>query len=222
MIPVEPLSTPIDFPDPEEFDDVVATGSDFRPGTILAAYRSGIFPWPQPARGGRHVVCWCSPDPRTIFSLQEEPRWSRSLTRTLRKHPFSIRIDTAFTDVMKACGERDEGTWILPELMHGYEELHKLGWAHSVEVWDGPNLIGGIYGIAIGGMFAGESMFHRRTDASKIAFASLVGHLRERGFALFDAQVMNRHLASLGCIEIDRHDFLTRLRKAQALPLRFI
>lgn len=222
MIPREPPDTQIEFPDPEGFDDVIATGSDFRPGTILSAYRSGIFPWPQPSRGGRHLVCWCSPDPRTIFPLEHDPVWSRSLTRTLRKHPFAIRMNTAFADVMHACGERKEGTWILPELVEGYEELHRLGWAHSLEVWDGTELVGGIYGIAIGGMFAGESMFHRRTDASKIAFASLVAHLRTRGFTLFDAQVMNSHLASLGCIEIDRNDFLNRLRTAQALSPRFL
>ena len=222
MKPVEPPSTSIAFPDPSDFDDVVATGTDFRPGTILAAYRRGIFPWPQPARGGRHVVCWCSPDPRTIFPIDKAPTWSRSLTRTLRKHTFDIRIDTAFSEVMHACGEREEGTWILPELQAGYEELHRLGWAHSLEVWDGPHLVGGIYGIAIGGMFAGESMFHRRTDASKIAFASLVAHLRTRGFTLFDAQVMNDHLASLGCIEVPREEFLSRLSTAAALDTTFL
>jgi leucyl/phenylalanyl-tRNA--protein transferase len=135
-----------------------------------------------------------------------------------------VSIDEAFADVMRACGEtRPEGTWISEEMITGYAALHRLGWAHSVEVWEAEELVGGIYGVAIGGSFAGESMFHKRTDASKVAFATLAETLRARGYVLFDVQVMNDHLASLGCIEIRRAAYLDRLTRARALtpaPLR--
>jgi leucyl/phenylalanyl-tRNA--protein transferase len=197
----------------------MAVGPDFSPGTILEAYRRGIFPWPQP----NGLVPWVSPSPRAIFPLDREPRWSRSLRRTLRKHSFTITVDRAFRDVMLACGDerRDEeggGTWIIPEMLTAYTRLFELGWTHSVEVWDADSLVGGIYGIAIGGAFAGESMFHRRTDASKVAFAELVKRLKNTGFILFDAQVLTAHLASLGCIAIPRREFLMRLDRAVAMP----
>lgn len=194
-------------------------GVDFSPGTLLAAYRVGIFPWPQ----SRSLVPWCSPDPRAIFPLDPAvpPHWSRSLRRTLRIHPYRVTVDTAFEQTMRACGDtRPEGTWITPEMVEGYGALHRLGWAHSVEVWEGDELVGGIYGVAIGGLFAGESMFHRRTDASKIAFATLVDRLRAGGFVLFDVQVMNEHLESLGCIEIRRGAYLDRVEKALAITAR--
>ncbi len=217
--PLEPRRTRVRFPDPRTAGDegVVAVGSDFTAGTILAAYRKGIFPWPQTAE----LVPWCSPDPRAIFRLDQPPHWSRSLRRTLRKHGFALTADRAFADVMRECGARRGGTWIVEEMIEAYSELHALGWAHSVEVWEGPALVGGIYGIAIGGVFAGESMFHRRTDASKIAFAALVDRLQKGGYALFDVQVMNDHLASLGCIEVPRDEYLDRLSKAALLPARW-
>jgi leucyl/phenylalanyl-tRNA--protein transferase len=218
--PIEPPKTRVKFPNPRRLPgrDVLAVGTDFSPGTLLAAYRAGIFPWPH----GDGLVPWCSPDPRGIFPIEDEPHWSRSLRRTLRIHPFTITIDAAFRDVMHACGEtRPEGTWILPEMIDAYEELHHLGWAHSVEVWEQNDLVGGIYGIAIGGLFAGESMFHTRTDASKIAFASLVAHLRQRGFGLFDVQVLTDHLESLGCIEVDRDEYLDRVAAAIRMPVSF-
>jgi leucyl/phenylalanyl-tRNA--protein transferase len=211
--PIEPPATHVKFPDPRRARgrEVLAVGSDFSPGTLLTAYRAGIFPWPH----SQGIVPWCSPDPRAIFPLERAPHWSRSLRRTLRVHPFEVTIDVAFRDVMTACGDtRPEGTWIIPEMVDGYEELHHLGWAHSVEVWDGDDLVGGIYGLAIGGLFAGESMFHTRTDASKIAFASLVHHLRARGFVLFDVQVLTDHLESLGCVEIARSEYLDRVGPA--------
>ncbi len=202
-------------------------GCDFTPGTLLTAYRSGIFPWPhgEAADDGAPLVLWFSPEPRTIFPLEEAPHWSRSLRRTLRNHPYEVTLDADFPQVMHLCGEtRAKSTWIIPELVAGYTKLHELGWTHSVEVWEksseagGPRvLVGGIYGIAIGGMFAGESMFHLRTDASKIAFATLAEKLRGAGFVLFDVQVQNPHLESLGCIEIVRAEYLRRLR--DALPL---
>ena len=214
--PTEPPPTHVTFPDPARAGsrEILAVGADFSPSTLLAAYRAGIFPWPQ----SRTLVPWCSPDPRAIFPLEGEPHWSRSLRRTLRITPFRVTVDTAFEAVIRACGtERSDGTWILPDLIDGYVRLHALGWTHSVEVWEGTELVGGIYGVAIGGLFAGESMFHARTDASKIAFATLVERLRAAGFVLFDVQVMNDHLASLGCIEIRRANYLDRL--ALALPV---
>jgi leucyl/phenylalanyl-tRNA---protein transferase len=231
--PIEPPATRVRFPDPRGAPShgVVAVGCDFNPGTLLLAYRSGIFPWPHGEDEDEHgspLVLWFSPQPRCIFDLAPEPHWSRSLRRTLRIHPYEVTVDQDFKGVMRMCGQtRENATWIIPELTRGYEQLHELGWAHSVEVWersgDGEReLVGGIYGVAIGGLFAGESMFHIRTDTSKIAFAMLVSKLRRAGYVLFDVQVENPHLASLGCIEVPRNDYLERLRGAldvQPLPV---
>jgi leucyl/phenylalanyl-tRNA--protein transferase len=217
--PIEPPATGVAFPDPRRAGDdyVVAVGVDFRPGTLLEAYRHGIFPWPHSSR----LVPWCSTDPRAIFPLEGEPHWSRSLRRTLRTTPFERTVDRAFVGVVEACGdERPHARWIVPPYVEGFRALHELGWAHSVEVWDGDELVGGIYGVAIGGLFAGESMFHRRTDASKIAFATLVGALRAAGYVLFDVQVQNPHLESLGCVEIAREEYLDRVEEAVAMPAR--
>ncbi|MFO0677557.1 MAG: leucyl/phenylalanyl-tRNA--protein transferase [Polyangiaceae bacterium] len=213
--PIEPPPTRFLFPDPRRArgrEGVIATGGDFEPGTLLAAYRAGIFPWPM----NELLVPWCSPNPRAIFPLEDEPHWSRSLRRSLRRKPFDVTVDEAFDEVIASCGDTRDSTWILPELERGYVELHALGWAHSVEVWnrDSGELVGGIYGVAIGGAFAGESMFHTETDASKVAFAHLVHHLRDRGFVLFDVQVQNDHLESLGCVEIPRTEYLDRLAEA--------
>lgn len=225
--PVEPAPSRVKFPDPARARglEVLAIGCDFSPGTLLAAYRIGIFPWPH--GGGAKddseapLVLWFSPDPRAIFPLDEVPRWSRSLRRTLKKHPYEVTLDRDFAGVMRMCGEtRREGTWIIPELSLGYVRLFELGWAHSVEVWEGEELVGGIYGVSIGGLFAGESMFHTRTDASKIAFATLATKLRAAGYSLFDVQVQNEHLASLGCIEISRREYLRRLDGSLSLAPR--
>lgn len=208
-------------------------GCDFTPGTVLTAYRSGIFPWPHGGENetddGAPLVLWFSPEPRTIFPLDGPLHWSRSLRRTLRSHPYEVTLDADFPQVMHLCGEtRAKSTWIIPELVDGYTKLHELGWTHSVEVWErsasgaGRVLVGGIYGIAIGGMFAGESMFHLRTDASKIAFATLAEKLRSAGFVLFDVQVQNPHLESLGCVEIPRAEYLARLRAALPLSPRLV
>jgi leucyl/phenylalanyl-tRNA--protein transferase len=159
-------------------------------------------------------VGWFSPDPRAILPL-DKLAWSRSLKRTLRKHAFRITVDKAFEQTMRACGdEREDGTWIIEDVIAGYTLLHELGWAHSLEVWEADELVGGIYGVAIGASFAAESMFHRRTDASKIAFATLAERLRDAGYVLFDAQVMNPHLESLGCTPIPRTTYLDRLANA--------
>lgn len=220
--PIEPPPTEVRFPNPRDIpQDVIAVGTDFRPGTLLSAYRAGIFPWPQGARGARRkeVVAWFSPDPRALLPL-DRIAWSRSLKRTLKHHAFEITVDEAFEETMLACGsERPGGTWISPPVVAGYTQLHELGWAHSVEVWERTSktkreLVGGIYGIAIGGSFAGESMFHRRTDASKIAFATLAERLRDAGYLIFDAQVMNPHLESLGCVDVERDVYLDRLAVA--------
>ena len=225
--PIEPPPTRVRFPDParSRSPEVVAIGCDFHPGTLLLAYRSGIFPWPHGGEehDGAPLVLWFSPDPRCIFPLDGELHWSRSLRRTLRIHPFEVTLDEDFDQVMHMCGATRAGnTWIIPELVEGYRELHRLGWAHSVEVWEKSasgerTLVGGIYGVSIGGVFAGESMFHTRTDASKIAFATLATKLKTSGFTLFDVQVQNRHLASLGCIEIPRREYLARLAEARQL-----
>jgi leucyl/phenylalanyl-tRNA--protein transferase len=230
--PIEPPPTRVRFPDPRRSraPDVLAMGCDFSPGTLLTAYRNGIFPWPHgdTTEGGEPLVLWFSPDPRTVFPLEEPAHWSRSLRRTLRKHPYEVTLDADFPQVMHLCGEtRANNTWIIPELVAGYVKLHELGWAHSVEVWErAPGseraLVGGIYGIAIGGMFAGESMFHLRTDTSKIAFATLAEKLRGAGFVLFDVQVQNPHLESLGCVEIARRDYLARLQAALPLTPRLV
>jgi leucyl/phenylalanyl-tRNA--protein transferase len=217
----------VTFPDPRRAGraEVLAVGSDFRAATMLEAYAHGIFPWPD-ASG---TVPWCSMLRRAIFPIEEEPHWSRSLRRTLRATPLVRTIDESFREVVEACGdERPEARWIIPSYVEGFCRLHTLGWAHSVEVWETSEtgeakreLVGGIYGVAIGGFFAGESMFHRRTDASKIAFATLAHALRASGFELFDAQVMNPHLRSLGCIEVPRREYLDRLAHAVARePLR--
>lgn len=229
--PIEPPPSGVRFPDPgrPRAPEVLAFGCDFDPGTLLLAYRSGIFPWPHGAKEdpeGEPLVLWFSPDPRCIFPLEAEPHWSRSLRRTLRHHPYEVTLDEDFAQVIRMCGETRAGnTWIIPELVAGYQRLHELGWAHSVEVWEkgdggARTLVGGIYGLAIGGLFAGESMFHTRTDCSKIAFASLVEKLRAGGFVLFDVQVQNPHLASLGCVEIPKREYLARVPKALATAAR--
>jgi leucyl/phenylalanyl-tRNA--protein transferase len=145
----------------------------------------------------------------------------------LRNHPYEVTVDTAFEEVMRTCGDvRSEGTWITPGMIAGYKRLHMLGWTHSVEVWERAQegrertLVGGIYGIAIGGLFAGESMFHKRTDASKIAFATLAERLVAGGFELFDVQLMTSHLESLGCVEIPRGEYLDRVARAIAKEAR--
>jgi leucyl/phenylalanyl-tRNA--protein transferase len=219
--PVEPPPDPVVFPDPRTLgaNDVVAVTRSLSPSLVLSAYRRGIFPWPVSHR----VVPWVSPDPRAIFPLDTPPRWSRSLRKTLRRDKLTVTIDRAFDAVVRACGQaRADGTWITADVRSTYSKLHELGWAHSVETWSASGeLVGGLYGVAIGGTFAGESMFHRVTDASKVAFAALVERLAARGFALLDAQVLTDHLASLGCVAIPRTRFLDLLADAVRVPVRF-
>jgi leucyl/phenylalanyl-tRNA--protein transferase len=199
------------FPDPSEADEngIVAFGGDLSPSRLLLAYRSGIFPWY--SRGD--PILWWSPDPRLILNL-DDFKLRKSLRKRL-KH-FEIRFDTAFAEVIRACAAvprpGQEGTWIVPEMIEAYEVLHAMGHAHSVEAWQDGKLVGGLYGVAVGGMFCGESMFAHVSDASKAAFAALVEHLKERGFEMIDAQVPTEHLKSLGAIEVSRDYFLSRLR----------
>jgi leucyl/phenylalanyl-tRNA--protein transferase len=217
-VPEEPPPTPWSFPDPLTADDsdVVAIGGDLEPGTILHAYRSGLFPMHVDA--GR-TLAWWSPDPRGVLPL-DGLRVTRSLRAACRR--FEIRIDTAFDDVVAACADphRPHG-WITPEIRRAYGRLHQLGWAHSVEAWsvDDGALAGGLYGIAVGGLFAGESMFHRRRDASKVALVGLVELLADDGCdRLLDVQWTTEHLASLGAVDIPREEYLQRLRPGRRSP----
>jgi len=213
--PLEPPPSRYQMPDPREAPPhgLLAAGADLEPGTILAAYRSGIFPWPDEM--GR--LLWWSPDPRAVMPLDGFHE-SRRLRRTRRQGRLRATYDAAYADVLTACASEHGPTWITPDMRVAYRHLHALGWAHSVEVWAGDELAGGLYGVAVAGLFAAESMFHRARDASKIALAVLVEHLRARGFALLDVQLLTPHLASLGAIEIRRARYLERLRTALAMP----
>jgi leucyl/phenylalanyl-tRNA--protein transferase len=218
-MPVEPPPSVWDFPPATtaDADGVVGLGADLEPGTLLAAYRSGIFPMPLHRHG---PMAWWSPDPRGIIPMERVPV-SRSLRRSRRR--FEVRVDTAFDVVTAACADpsRQHG-WITEEIRDAYARLHDLGWAHSVETWteDG-ELVGGLYGLAIGGLFAGESMFHHQTDASKVALVELVERLAETGAAgrLLDVQWATPHLESLGAVAIPARRYLEALDRALALPL---
>ena len=217
-MPVEPPAEPWSFPAPRPGDDLVAVGADLAPGTLLSAYRSGLFPMPVDHGGAGGLVGWWCPEQRGILPL-DRLRVTRSLARSCRR--FVTRVDTAFEAVVDACAEarRPQG-WITPEIRQAYVGLHRLGWAHSVECWshDG-ELAGGLYGVAIGGFFAGESMFHRATDASKVALVTLVDLLRAGGAGLLDVQWRTPHLASLGAVEVSRGRYRQLLAEALARPL---
>jgi leucyl/phenylalanyl-tRNA--protein transferase len=197
--------------------EVVGTGADLEPGTVLAAYRAGIFP--MPVRRG--VLGWWSPDPRGVLPL-DGLHTSRSLRRSAAR--YEIRVDTAFPAVLEACADRRRpGAWIDGAVKAAYGRLHEMGWVHSVEAWDDEGLAGGLYGLAVGGLFAGESMFHHRTDASKVALMGLVERLRAGGGHLLDVQWATDHLRTLGVIEISRADYHRRLAEALTHPqLRLI
>jgi leucyl/phenylalanyl-tRNA--protein transferase len=216
-VPAEPPPTPWRFPPVDEADEhgIVGIGADLEPGTLLGAYRHGVFPMPIGPRG---PMGWWSPDPRGILPL-DGLVVARSLRRSGRR--YEIRIDTSFDEVVAGCADpRRPGGWITDEIRVAYGELHRLGWAHSVEAWDDDGLAGGLYGVAIGGLFAGESMFARRTDASKVALVALVDVLREDGVdRLLDVQWQTEHLATLGAVEVPRSAYLVRLREALRLPL---
>jgi leucyl/phenylalanyl-tRNA--protein transferase len=207
------------FPDPRlaDAEGLVAIGGDFLPQRLLLAYRSGIFPWTD------NPITWWSPDPRAIFEF-DRVHIPRSLRRLLRKNPFTITRDRAFRQVMEGCAQPAPGreeSWVTPAFIMAYTRLHELGHAHSVEVWQNGELVGGVYGVAIGGFFAGESMFHRVRDASKVALIHLLQHLRERGFVLFDTQMVTPVTRLLGAVEIPREEYLRRLADALRKDCRF-
>lgn len=187
------------------------------PELILSAYRMGFFPMAESRSG---PIFWYSPDPRTIIPL-ERFHCPRSLRQTLKKGLYDVRIDMAFGEVIEACADRQE-TWISAEIVRAYCQLHRLGYAHSMESWREGRLAGGLYGVAIGGAFFGESMFARETDASKVALAVLVGRLRERGFTLLDSQFMNEHIRQFGAVEIPQRAYIERLRHAVAAGTTFV
>ena len=194
-----------------EPNGLLAAGADLSATRLLDAYRSGIFPW---FSDGQPILWW-SPDPRMVL-FPAELKVSRSLARTLRRDEFEIRADTAFRRVMAACGEPrpgQDGTWITRQMMEAYAALHDEGIAHSVETWRDDELIGGLYGIALGRMFFGESMFSRSTDASKVALVALVRQLQRWNFGMIDCQMNTPHLASLGAREIPRVEFTRRLQE---------
>jgi leucyl/phenylalanyl-tRNA--protein transferase len=190
-------------------------GADLEPGTLLAAYRSGLFP--MPADGvAPPAMAWWSPDPRGVLPLD-----GLCVSRSLRKATarFEIRVDTAFAEVVAACADpARDGRWITPDIQEAYTRLHRLGWAHSIEAWSALGLAGGLYGVAIGGLFAGESMFHRQTDASKVALVALVARLNRCGAALLDVQWATPHLARLGAVEVSRARYLSLLKRALRFP----
>jgi leucyl/phenylalanyl-tRNA--protein transferase len=197
---------------------LVAAGGGLSVARLREAYRKGIFPW------SADPVTWWSPDPRAVIDLSRGVRVSRRLAQKLRQGRFEVSRDRAFRQVMEACGGKRAGqnsSWISPSLTQAYVALHDAGDAHSVEVWRDGHLVGGIYGVAAGGAFAGESMFHHETDVSKIALVSLADHLRRRGFLLFDVQVANPFTRQMGAEEIPRREFLGRLRKALAADAAF-
>lgn len=194
--------------------EVAGIGADLEPGTLLAAYRAGLFPMRLHAGG---PIAWWSPDPRGIIPL-DRLHVSRSLRSATRA--FDVRIDTAFEAVVRGCADpRRPRGWIDQEFIAAYHELHRLGWAHSVETWRGDELAGGLYGVAIGGLFAAESKFHRERDASKVAVVALVEALRAGGGALLDVQWTTPHLASLGAVDVSRDEYQCLLEDALARPL---
>lgn len=215
-MPTEPESTRWVFPDPTEVEgDVVAVGADLEPGTILSAYRLGLFPIPAPELGG---LAWWSPMNRGVLTAGRL-RVTRSMRQSANR--FRITVDEAFRAVVDGCADpAREGGWIDEDIKTAYARLHALGWAHSVEVWSGPDLAGGLYGVAIGGLFAGESMFYRRRDASKVALMALVA-LLDDGVAgrLLDVQWATPHLRSLGVVTVSRVRYQRLLNQALALPL---
>ena len=214
-------------------DGLVGIGGDLRPATLLRAYTDGVFPW----FSHGDPILWWSPDPRAVIE-PDGLHVSRSLARTVRRGRFRVTVDRAFAAVVRGCAEgRADGTWITPQMVSAYEALHRLGHAHSVETWvradpvngrcpisgalaesvpedDGWVLAGGIYGVAVGALFAGESMFHRASDASKVALVALAGRLRERGYELFDVQMRTDHTTRMGATDIPRDEYLRRLRGA--------
>ena len=199
-------------------DGLVAVGGTLHPDVLERAYRMGVFPW-----SSEPAITWWCPDPRAVFELASF-RQARSLRKRIRQSGWTFHIDRDFEGTIRRCAEptaERPATWITEDFITSYSELHRRGEAHSVEVYEGDEAVGGLYGVSLGGYFGGESMFRRRTDASKAALGHLASHLLGRGFALLDAQVMNPHLANLGARDIPRAEFLRRLAAALALSVTF-
>jgi len=214
-MPIFRLVDDMVFPPPDYADPsgLIAVGGDLSSERLLEAYRVGIFPW----YSDEQPILWWSPDPRFILE-PDEFKISRSLQKTLQRKIFQVTFDRVFEDVIAACStvprEGQRGTWITPEMRDAYIELHGLGYAHSVETWFAGNLVGGLYGVSLGKVFFGESMFHKKTDASKVALATLVEKLKSWGFHFIDSQMTTEHMMSLGAREMPRRIFLKRLQSA--------
>jgi leucyl/phenylalanyl-tRNA--protein transferase len=220
-MPIFALSADVAFPPPQlaSQEGLLAIGGDLSPERLLLAYRLGIFPW----YSDDEPILWWSPDPRLVL-YPAEFHLSQSLAKTIRRREFAVSMDRAFERVIRECGrlrsDLGEGTWIVPEMIEAYCRLHAAGFAHSVEAWQGSRLAGGLYGVSLGRCFFGESMFTRVSNASKVALAALVSHLKAEGFGLIDCQVTTGHLQRMGAREIPRDLYLEQLRKYLQAPDR--
>jgi leucyl/phenylalanyl-tRNA--protein transferase len=210
------------FPNPIDADDegLLCYGGDLSVERLLSAYSSGIFPW----FNEDDPILWWSPNPRFVL-FPQDLHISKSLKRTIKKNLFEIKYDTAFVQVMIECANakrpNTEGTWIVPEMIEAYSELHKAGFAHSFEAWYDGELVGGGYGVAIGDIFCGESMFAKKNDASKVAFVHLVERLKANGFSLIDSQIHTDYLEKFGAVHISRDEYLTKVENALLNPKKF-
>ncbi len=220
-MPVFQLTGDLVFPDPSraDFDGLLAVGGDLGIERLLLSYRLGIFPW----YSDGDPILWWSPDPRIVL-FPEELKVSRSLRQTIKKGIFRVTLDTAFEEVIRNCAtvhkKRDGGTWITEEMIEAYIDLHNAGYAHSVESWLDNTLAGGLYGVSLGGVFFGESMFTLKNNASKVAFVKLTGKLVEWDFPVIDCQITTDHMIRFGARELPRPEFMTRLKRALKLPTR--
>ncbi len=214
-MPVYMLGEKFIFPDPNDAEEtgLLGIGGDLKPERLLLAYKSGIFPW----YSEDDPILWFSPNPRLIFEL-EDYKPGRTLRKVINSEKYEVRIDTKFEEVMKSCAEisrtHQSGTWITGEMIAAYTRLYELGYAHSFETFYNDELVGGLYGVSLGGAFFGESMFHSKKDSSKVAFHHLVLKCREYNFDFIDSQVPTEHMKQLGCVEISRNLFLKRLKNA--------
>lgn len=219
-MPVFRLDSRVIFPDPNLAEEgLLAVGGDLEPERLLLAYASGIFPWYEEGQ----PILWHSPDPRMVLEAAKL-HVPASLRKAIKREPYRLTLDTAFREVIEGCAadrrNGDAGTWITADMIEAYTELHRRGYAHSAEAWEGETLAGGLYGVSLGGAFFGESMFARRPDASKIAFVALVGRLQRWGITLIDSQVYTEHLERFGAEEWPRQRYLAALAKALERPTR--
>lgn len=197
---------------------IVGVGDELHPDFLWKAYTRGVFPMPE----NESTILWLCPNPRAVIRFEDFPRLKR-LNRTIRARGWTKTLNRSFAEVMRACGEnRQEGTWITPSMIEAYHWLHRMGRAHSLEVWEGNELIGGVYGVTVGSIFCAESMFSRVSNGSKAALWFLVDHLRQKGFRLIDCQLLNHHTVSLGATEIPREDYLKELSLARNERVGFV